>query len=222
MSWIKVLRRYYQAKRFCRDLMGLEKQLYVRDRADFYRDLWKSAAEKIGAEFRPLTSTVWDVKCNGHQTRLDLYQTELDNPVTLRVSGNKALCHQILRDGGYATGYAGKWHLNGAGKPQWAPKRNFGFDDNRFMFNRGHWKKLVDTDDGPRVDSRNAKGRPNYGLNGADENTFTTDWLTNIQRAGVLRARTADPRRVASTCRGRRSPELPRRAARARGRRRST
>ena len=83
----------------------------------------------------------------------------------------------VLHKRGYATGFAGKWHLDGSGKPQWAPKRKFGFQDNRFMFNRGHWKQLTETPNGPRVGSRNAKGGPNYGLNGADERTYTTDWL---------------------------------------------
>ncbi|MEO1999823.1 MAG: sulfatase-like hydrolase/transferase, partial [Planctomycetaceae bacterium] len=29
---------------------------------------------------------------------------------------------EILQKRGYATGFAGKWHLDGSGKPQWAPK----------------------------------------------------------------------------------------------------
>jgi len=83
-----------------------------------------------------------------------------------------------LTQAGYATGYAGKWHLDGPGKPQWAPERKFGFQDNRYMFNRGHWKKLEDTAEGPRVAAQNAKGEPTYGVAGADETSFTTDWLT--------------------------------------------
>jgi arylsulfatase A-like enzyme len=86
---------------------------------------------------------------------------------------------EVLRRKGYATGYAGKWHLDGNGKPQWGPKRKFGWEDNRFMFNRGHWKKFEDTAAGPRIASRNKQGRADYGLVGADEKSFATDWLTD-------------------------------------------
>jgi arylsulfatase A-like enzyme len=86
---------------------------------------------------------------------------------------------EILRRRGYATGYAGKWHLDGTGKPQWAPQRTFGFEDNRYMFNRGHWKQLEDTPTGPRVKARNAKGKPSYDVKGADATSFTTDFLAD-------------------------------------------
>jgi len=85
---------------------------------------------------------------------------------------------ELLKRQGYATGYAGKWHLDGTGKPQWAPQRRFGFADNRFMFNRGHWKQLEMTQQGPRVKARR-NGRPTYSVEGADEQSFTTDFLVD-------------------------------------------
>ena len=85
---------------------------------------------------------------------------------------------EVLRWKGYKTGYAGKWHLDGLGKPQWAPIRKFGFDDNRYMFNRGHWKKFEITNDGPRV-AAIKRGKPFYGVENADKESFSTDWLAN-------------------------------------------
>jgi len=84
---------------------------------------------------------------------------------------------EVLGREGYATAYFGKWHLDGGGKPQWAPKRKFGWADNRYMFNRGHWKKFEETAEGPAVAARDKNGKPGYGVEGADEKTFATDWL---------------------------------------------
>ncbi len=84
---------------------------------------------------------------------------------------------EILAKTGYTTGYGGKWHLDGQGKPQWEPSRKFGFSDNRYMFNRGHWKQFEDTPQGPRIKARQ-NGKPSYAIAGADEQSFATDFLT--------------------------------------------
>ena len=86
---------------------------------------------------------------------------------------------EVLKQQDYKTGFIGKWHLDGGGKPQWAPERKFGFEDNRFMFNRGHWKKFELINGKPRVGARNQKDQPNYNLNGADDKTFSTDFLVD-------------------------------------------
>ena len=86
------------------------------------------------------------------------------------LADNEITFGEVLRRHGYATGYAGKWHLDGAAKPGWSPKRKFGFDDNRFMFNRGHWKDVQDTPKG----GAKVKDYETVG----DEKSFTTDWLT--------------------------------------------
>ncbi|MBN2313379.1 MAG: sulfatase-like hydrolase/transferase [Sedimentisphaerales bacterium] len=78
----------------------------------------------------------------------------------------------ILNRHGYETGYAGKWHLDGEPKPGWVGvERSMGFADCRFMFNRGHWKKIVEKSEGnPEVSPYQVIG---------DRKTYTTDWLTD-------------------------------------------
>lgn len=84
----------------------------------------------------------------------------------------------VLGDAGYATSYIGKWHLDGDGKPQWEPERKFGWQDNRYMFNRGHYKNFKDTPDGPRVNApMGDDGIPGTQLGDADEASYATDFL---------------------------------------------
>ncbi|MDA0350312.1 MAG: sulfatase [Verrucomicrobia bacterium] len=87
---------------------------------------------------------------------------------------------EVLSRQGYKTGYFGKWHLEGTAKPGWAPERKFGWEDNRYMYNRGHWKNMEDTPNGPRVNTPIGKnGEPTYDLGDADEETYPTDFLTD-------------------------------------------
>ncbi|MBN2451671.1 MAG: sulfatase [Lentisphaeria bacterium] len=99
---------------------------------------------------------------------------------------------EVLRRAGYRTGYAGKWHLDGIAKPGWAPARKFGFEDNRAMFNRGHWKQFEDTPTGPGVKVRNARGEPTYDVGGADAASFSTDFLAD-KAIAFIRAHRGEP-----------------------------
>lgn len=99
---------------------------------------------------------------------------------------------EVLRRNGYMTGYAGKWHVDGPARPGWTPSRKFGFEDNRYMFNRGHWKQLEDTTNGPAVKARNEKGAPTYNIAGADTNSFTTDFLAD-KAVAFIRAHRSGP-----------------------------
>jgi len=96
----------------------------------------------------------------------------LNNSGTL--AENTITFAEVLRKAGYATGYAGKLHIDGNGRPNWAPERKFGFTDNRYMFNRGHWKQLEDTPEGPRVIDSDG-----YSVDGANAENFTTDFLAD-------------------------------------------
>ena len=88
---------------------------------------------------------------------------------------------EMLRQRGYATAYIGKWHLDGDAKPGFAPTRKFGFDDNRYMFNRGHWKMFEETSSGPSIiGNYNPKNnRYRFDINLATEQSFATDFLVD-------------------------------------------
>ncbi|WP_419188360.1 sulfatase [Stieleria bergensis] len=84
-----------------------------------------------------------------------------------------------LNKAGYRTTFIGKWHLGGTGKPEWAPKVDGGFQDKQFMFNRGHWKNFAIDNGLPKVGARDKKNKPSYALADADNQSFSTDWLTD-------------------------------------------
>lgn len=77
---------------------------------------------------------------------------------------------QIMKDHGYDTGYVGKWHLDGEDYPGWVkPERAMGFDETRYMHNRGHFKTVIEKED----------GNHDYSFDIGDEKTFTTDFFAD-------------------------------------------
>ncbi len=86
----------------------------------------------------------------------------------------------VLQDAGYATAYVGKWHLDGEAKPGFGPPRKFGFADNRYMMNRGHWKGLERVDGKPAVIGLvPEKEIQKFNVSKATPEDFTTDFLAS-------------------------------------------
>lgn len=86
------------------------------------------------------------------------------------LNGDEVTLAHALRAAGYETSYAGKWHLAGEAKPGWmTPDIAMGSDDCRYMFNRGHWKRITEDAEG------NPTAHPTKEI--GDEKTYTTDWL---------------------------------------------
>ena len=74
-----------------------------RQRADFYKVAWREAADSLEADFETLDQDVLAIRKDGKSTRVCLNYTELDDPVSLRIAGNKPLVHRLLRSQGIPT-----------------------------------------------------------------------------------------------------------------------
>jgi cyanophycin synthetase len=73
------------------------REVYVHQRVDQYRSLWRLAAGALGAEFSELSDRIWEVRRGGARTRIANDVLQLDDPVTLTVAGDKALCYRLAQ-----------------------------------------------------------------------------------------------------------------------------
>ncbi|MFN3148510.1 hypothetical protein [Bremerella sp.] len=74
---------------------GLGKAMH-RQRDEFYAHTWEQAAKQIGATFQQLEGGLFEFQRKRQRTRVWKNYTTLDNPVTLRLAGNKPLVLQKL------------------------------------------------------------------------------------------------------------------------------
>lgn len=72
-------------------------------RAEFYRDLWCSAAATIGATVTNSHGELLSISDDQGTARVFRNYTDLDGPVSLRAAGNKPLVHEVLRGAGIPT-----------------------------------------------------------------------------------------------------------------------
>lgn len=99
LQYLKAARLYRKVvKRVIRRRDG--NRVYFHQRVDQYRDLWRAASKAIGAGFVELSADTWQIERDGRRTRLVNYLTEFDNPVALKMAGNKALMHRLLSQDG--------------------------------------------------------------------------------------------------------------------------
>ncbi|HET7230265.1 MAG TPA: hypothetical protein VFJ16_09695 [Longimicrobium sp.] len=84
-----------RAVRDGRRALGLARTVYVDQRVDEYRGYWEGAARLLGAEFSELAPGIWQVRLGGRATRVAGHVVAADDPVTLRVAGDKPLCHAL-------------------------------------------------------------------------------------------------------------------------------
>jgi cyanophycin synthetase len=79
---------------------GTSGQIYFEHRVAEYERMWRAVAEALGAEFHPLSREIWEIRRGDARSRIATYQLEFDNPVILRMAGDKPLMHRMLSDAG--------------------------------------------------------------------------------------------------------------------------
>lgn len=93
---LRFQRKLARLRKIWSDMRGASKQVYVHQRVSEYRDMWKAAAQEMGAEFADLADRVWEVRHAGKSTRIYNDVLEFDNPVTLEIAGMKPLVYRLL------------------------------------------------------------------------------------------------------------------------------
>ncbi|TAM83904.1 MAG: hypothetical protein EPN47_03585 [Acidobacteria bacterium] len=82
------------------------------NRSRFYEDVWREAADKLGAVVGVEGGEILKIALDGSAIRVHNNYTPLDDPVTQEVALDKLLVHQILRSHGLPTPDHAEFSLN--------------------------------------------------------------------------------------------------------------
>lgn len=84
----KLRRRRYEAT--------ATKRTIAARRAQFYRDVWREAAESVGGELTTLGGAALELRCGPVTLRTQASVTSLDDPLTIAVAEDKVLVYRLL------------------------------------------------------------------------------------------------------------------------------
>lgn len=83
--------------RLARRLVGHKRTTYVDERIAQYRGLWRNAAHELSAAFEPIREDIWEMRKGARKTRISNYLVQIDDPVILRLAGDKPYCCAVAR-----------------------------------------------------------------------------------------------------------------------------
>src|SRR5688572_19471724 len=89
--------------RVVRTLLGRKRTTYLDDRVAEYRTYWETASKTLGASFYPIGRDIWEIRLGSKRTRIANYHVQIDDPVVLRVAGDKPYCRTLARRIGIPT-----------------------------------------------------------------------------------------------------------------------
>lgn len=84
-------------------IFGVDRTIYVDARIEEYRGYWSGAAALLGARFEALTDAIWEIGRDGRKARASGHLVSIDDPVTLRLAGDKPYCHTLAKRLGIPT-----------------------------------------------------------------------------------------------------------------------
>jgi D-alanine-D-alanine ligase-like ATP-grasp enzyme len=93
------LAQYYKACGIWRDHSSAARLTKER-RSQFYEDVWAEAAASRNGAVQRLGRALLEISCGDLRLRTRNSLTSLDDPVTLRIAGDKALVYQLLEGRG--------------------------------------------------------------------------------------------------------------------------
>lgn len=97
---IRLLRLVYRIEKCWKQARNTEMSLDMGQFVPVYRKLWEGAARAMTAEFSDVADGFWRVRLGSESTLINNYVVQVDDPVILKVAGDKALCHRLLSNEG--------------------------------------------------------------------------------------------------------------------------